>query len=72
VREIGKLHAQRVEAKNAYWTTEVEVSGLAALAWTRLAQGKADEAEQRMRAAGQGGREGRRAARARGGELAPK
>ena len=48
---IRKLHAQLVEAKNGYWATEVEVSGLAAVAWTRLAQGKADEAEQRMRQA---------------------
>jgi tetratricopeptide (TPR) repeat protein len=51
LRAIAKLHAQLVEAKNGYWATEVEVSGLAALAWTRLAQGKADEAEERMRQA---------------------
>ena len=38
-------------AKNGYWATEVEVSGLIAVAWTRLAQGKADEAEERMRQA---------------------
>jgi tetratricopeptide (TPR) repeat protein len=51
VQAIRKLHAQLVEAKNGYWATEVEVSGLAAVAWTRLAQGKADEAEERMRQA---------------------
>jgi predicted Zn-dependent protease len=48
---LQKLHAQLVEGKNAYWATEVEVSGLAALGWTRLAQGKRDEAEERMRQA---------------------
>jgi tetratricopeptide (TPR) repeat protein len=48
---LQKLHGQLVEGKNAYWATEVEVSGLAALGWTRLAQGKQDEAEQRMRQA---------------------
>jgi tetratricopeptide (TPR) repeat protein len=48
---IQKLHAQLVEGKNAYWATEVEVSGLAALGWTRLAQGKPDEALERMRQA---------------------
>ena len=48
---IQKLHAQLVEGKNAYWATEVEVSGLAALGWTRLAQGKSDEALERMRQA---------------------
>jgi tetratricopeptide (TPR) repeat protein len=51
VQAIGKLHAQLVEGKNAYWATEVEVSGLAALAWTRFAQGKHDEALERMRQA---------------------
>ena len=51
LQAIQKLHGQLVEGKNAYWATEVEVSGLSALAWTRLAQGKAEEAEQRMRQA---------------------
>jgi tetratricopeptide (TPR) repeat protein len=51
LQAIQKLHAQLVEGKNAYWATEVEVSGLAALGWTRLAQGKRDEAEERMRQA---------------------
>lgn len=51
LQAIGRLHGQLVEAKNAYWATEVEIGGLAALAWTRLAQGKRDEAEERMRQA---------------------
>ena len=51
VKALGRLHGQLVEAKNGYWATEVEVSGLGALAWTRLAQGKPDEAEERMRQA---------------------
>jgi predicted Zn-dependent protease len=51
VKALGRLHGQLVEAKNGYWATEVEVSGLGALAWTRLAQGKRDEAEERMRQA---------------------
>ena len=51
LKAMHKLHGQLVEAKNGYWATEVEVSGLAAVAWTRLAQGKADEAEERMRQA---------------------
>ena len=51
VKVLGRLYAQLVEAKNGYWATEVEVSGLGALAWTRFAQGKPEEAEQRMREA---------------------
>ena len=38
-------------AKNEYWATEVEVSRLAASAWTALALGKKDEALSLMRSA---------------------
>jgi hypothetical protein len=51
VEALKRLHGQLVEAKNAYWATEVEVNGLAAAAWLRLAQGKNDEAESFMRQA---------------------
>jgi tetratricopeptide (TPR) repeat protein len=51
VAAIGKLLGGLQEAKNTYWATEVEVNGLAALAWTRFAQGQANEAEERMRQA---------------------
>jgi tetratricopeptide (TPR) repeat protein len=51
VKALGRIHAQLVQAKNAYWATEVEVSGLAAAAWTRFAQGNGQEAEFRMRQA---------------------
>jgi tetratricopeptide (TPR) repeat protein len=51
VEALKKLHGQLVEAKNHYWATEVEVSGLAAAAWLRYAQGKNDEALDFMRQA---------------------
>jgi len=51
VEALKNLHGQLLEAKNAYWATEVEVSGLAAAGWLRLAQGKKDEAEAFMRQA---------------------
>ena len=51
VEALKKLHGQLVEAKNNYWATEVEVSGLAAAAWLRYAQGKNDEALDFMRQA---------------------
>jgi tetratricopeptide (TPR) repeat protein len=51
VQALGQLVAQLREQKNTYWGNEVEVSGLVALAWTRLAQGNKDEAESRMRQA---------------------
>jgi Tfp pilus assembly protein PilF len=51
VEALKKLHGQLVEAKNAYWATEVEVSGLGAAAWQRFAQGKRDEALELMRQA---------------------
>ncbi len=51
VEALKKLHGQLLEAKNAYWATEVEVSGLGAAAWTRYAQGKRDEALDLMRQA---------------------
>jgi hypothetical protein len=48
---LKRLHGQLLEQKNAYWATEVEVSGLAAAAWLRYAQGKNDEALDFMRQA---------------------
>jgi tetratricopeptide (TPR) repeat protein len=51
VEALRRLHGQLVEVKNAYWATEVEVSGLGAAAWLRLAQGKPEEAESFMRQA---------------------
>jgi tetratricopeptide (TPR) repeat protein len=51
IETLRALHGKLTEAKNAYWATEVEVSALSAAAWTRFAQGKADDAESYMRQA---------------------
>ena len=51
VEALRRLHGALVEAKNMYWATEVEVSGLTALGWILLARGNAREAEERMRQA---------------------
>ena len=53
-KEVGHLARLRdalKAAKNEYWATEVEVSRLAASAWTALALGKKDEALKLMRSA---------------------
>jgi tetratricopeptide (TPR) repeat protein len=52
--EVGHLARLRDElkaAKNEYWATEVEVSRLAASAWTALSLGKKEEALEVMRRA---------------------
>ena len=51
VQELTRLRDALKTAKNEYWATEVEVSRLAAAAWTALAQGKRDEALSHMRTA---------------------
>jgi tetratricopeptide (TPR) repeat protein len=51
VQELARLRDALKTAKNEYWATEVEVSRLAATAWTALAQGKRDEALSLMRSA---------------------
>ena len=51
VQELARLRDALKTAKNKYWATEVEVSRLAAMAWTALAQGKRDEALSHMRTA---------------------
>ncbi len=51
VEQLARLRDALKAAKNAYWVTEVEVSRLAASAWTALALGKKDEAVQLMRSA---------------------
>jgi tetratricopeptide (TPR) repeat protein len=51
VQELARLRDALKTAKNEYWATEVEVSRLAATAWTALAQGKRDEALSQMRTA---------------------
>lgn len=53
-QEAQRLLAQHralVEAKNAYWATEVEVQRIATAAWIAKAKGNADDALRLMRAA---------------------
>jgi tetratricopeptide (TPR) repeat protein len=49
VEELARLRDALKAAKDQYWATEVEVSRLAASAWTALALGKRDEALELMR-----------------------
>ena len=51
VQELARLRDALTAAKSEYWATEVEVSRLAAAAWTALAQGKRDDALRLMRSA---------------------
>src|SRR5262249_39386948 len=51
IEALRSLHKKLLEAGNTYWAGEVEVSGLAAYAWTLLARGNVSEAEERMRQA---------------------
>ena len=50
-QELARLRDAMKAAKNEYWATEIEVSRLAAAAWTARAQGKHDEALDLMRLA---------------------
>jgi hypothetical protein len=49
--ELARLHKALLDAKDAYWATEVEVQRLAVAGWIALNQGKAEEAQKFMRAA---------------------
>ena len=51
MEHLARLRDALKAAKNEYWATEVEVSRLAASAWTALALGKKDEALSLMRSA---------------------
>jgi tetratricopeptide (TPR) repeat protein len=51
VGHLARLRDALKAAKNEYWATEVEISRLAASAWTALALGKKDEAVKLMRSA---------------------
>jgi tetratricopeptide (TPR) repeat protein len=51
VQQLARLRDALKTDKNAYWATEVEVSRLAAGAWTALASGKKEEAVKLMRSA---------------------
>ena len=51
VSHLARLRDALKAAKNEYWVTEVEISRLAASAWTALASGKKDEAVKLMRSA---------------------
>jgi tetratricopeptide (TPR) repeat protein len=51
VGHLARLRDALKAAKNEYWVTEVEISRLAASAWTALALGKKDEAVKLMRSA---------------------
>jgi tetratricopeptide (TPR) repeat protein len=48
---LAALHKKLLDAKNAYWATEVEVQRLAVTAWTEHAKGNAAEGLKFMRAA---------------------
>jgi hypothetical protein len=51
VEQLARLRDALKADKNAYWATEVEISRLAAVAWTALASGKKEEAVKLMRTA---------------------
>jgi tetratricopeptide (TPR) repeat protein len=49
--QLDVLHKALVDARNAYWASEVDVQRKAAGAWIRLGEGSPDEAVQLMRSA---------------------
>ena len=49
--QLESIHKTLLDAKNAYWATEVEVQRLAAAAWIALGEKKSDDALKLMRAA---------------------
>jgi tetratricopeptide (TPR) repeat protein len=51
VQQLTRIRDALRAAKNEYWATEVEVSRLAAAAWTAFAQGKREDALSMMRTA---------------------
>jgi len=51
VEQLARLRDALKAAKDAYWATEVEVSRLAASAWTALTLGRKEEAVKLMRSA---------------------
>ncbi|MBV8032112.1 MAG: hypothetical protein JO035_11440 [Betaproteobacteria bacterium] len=51
IETLRKIHDELAEARNSYWASEVEVSGLAIRSWVDLARGDSALAEQRMRQA---------------------
>ena len=51
VEQLARLRDALKAAKNEYWATEVEVSGLVASAWSALASGRKEEALKMMRSA---------------------
>ena len=51
VEQLARLRDALKTGKNEYWATEVEVTRLAAGAWTALASGKKEEAVKLMRTA---------------------
>jgi tetratricopeptide (TPR) repeat protein len=51
VEKLNALAAKLKEAKDAYWTGQVEIQGKGAAAWVAFAEGRKDEALTMMRAA---------------------
>jgi tetratricopeptide (TPR) repeat protein len=51
VEQLARLRDALKGAKDGYWATEVEISRLAASAWTAFAEGKKEEALKLMRSA---------------------
>src|SRR3989304_1154997 len=51
VEKLNALAATLKEAKDAYWTSQVEIQGKGAAAWVAFAEGRKDEALTKMREA---------------------
>ncbi|HLG23071.1 MAG TPA: hypothetical protein VI382_09665, partial [Candidatus Manganitrophaceae bacterium] len=51
MEELGQIRGSLVEAKEGYWADQVEIQRRAAEAWVLRAEGKDEEALERMRAA---------------------
>ena len=51
LEQLHALHEKEVQAKDAYWTTQLDIQHQAATAWVLWAQGKKDEALRTLKAA---------------------
>jgi tetratricopeptide (TPR) repeat protein len=49
--DLGAMHRKLLDARNAYWATEVEIQRYSVAAWSAQARGNKDEALKLMRAA---------------------
>jgi AcrR family transcriptional regulator len=51
IDQLKALHEKEIQAKDAYWTTQLDIQRQAAEAWTLWAEGKKDEAVRTLTAA---------------------